>query len=289
MLINAVCKECSVTKKAIEYYIEQGLISPAVRENGYRDFSEDTVRRLKKISILRNLGLSVIEIQDVLSGGTAAAALNEIYRRRTLQMTVLQEKQKLIQELAATHDWKQVQDRLCQLQKKQTILERFMNAFPGYYGTFLCLHFAPYLNEPVLTERRQEAYDTIVSFLDKAEFDIPADLRKYLDGIALTLDENFMKTIARSTSDAIHDTEKYIADNKEEIERHLAYKKSGEYKTTPAYRLEQALCQFNRTSGYHDIFIPAMCRLSDSYRKYHEELLAANEILSKKYPGLNGR
>ena len=157
MLINAVCKECSVTKKAIEYYIEQGLISPAVRENGYRDFSEDTVRRLKKISILRNLGLSVIEIQDVLSGGTAAAALNEIYRRRTLQMTVLQEKQKLIQELAATHDWKQVQDRLCQLQKKQTILERFMNAFPGYYGTFLCLHFAPYLNEPVLTERRQEA------------------------------------------------------------------------------------------------------------------------------------
>lgn len=51
MLINAVCKECSVTKKAVEYYIEQGLISPIVQENGYREFSEEDVRQLKKISI----------------------------------------------------------------------------------------------------------------------------------------------------------------------------------------------------------------------------------------------
>lgn len=193
MLINAVCKECSVTKKAVEYYIEQGLVSPTVQENGYRDFSEEDIRRLKKISILRNLGLSVTDIQDVLFGETAASVLNEIYHRRNLQMTVLQEKQKLIQELASTHDWEQVQNRLCQLQKEQTILERLMNAFPGYYGKFLCLHFAPYLNEPVSTDRQQEAYDTIVSFLDKVDFDIPADLREYLDEITITLDESFME------------------------------------------------------------------------------------------------
>ena len=36
-------------------------------------------------------------------------------------------------------------------------------------------------------------------------------------------------------------------------------------------------------SGYNDIFIPAMCQLSESYRKYHEGLSAANEMLSKKY------
>ena len=36
MLINEVCKKCSLTKKAIEYYIEQGLVIPAIQENGYR-------------------------------------------------------------------------------------------------------------------------------------------------------------------------------------------------------------------------------------------------------------
>ena len=34
MLIHEVCKECNLTKKAIEYYGEQGLISPTVMENG---------------------------------------------------------------------------------------------------------------------------------------------------------------------------------------------------------------------------------------------------------------
>lgn len=235
MLINAVCKECSVTKKAVEYYIEQGLVSPTVQENGYRDFSEEDIRRLKKISILRNLGLSVTDIQDVLFGETAASVLNEIYHRRNLQMTVLQEKQKLIQELASTHDWEQVQNRLCQLQKEQTILERLMDAFPGYYGKFLCLHFAPYLNEPVSTDRQQEAYDTIVSFLDKVDFDIPADLREYLDEITITLDESFMERLTRSVSAVIHETEKYIADNKEIIESRIAYKQSEEYKASTAY------------------------------------------------------
>lgn len=28
MLINEVCKECNLTKKAVEYYAEQGLIQP---------------------------------------------------------------------------------------------------------------------------------------------------------------------------------------------------------------------------------------------------------------------
>lgn len=286
MLINAVCKECSVTKKAVEYYIEQGLVSPTVQENGYRDFSEEDIRRLKKISILRNLGLSVTDIQDVLFGETAVSVLNEIYHRRNLQMTVLQEKQKLIQELASTHDWEQVQNRLCQLQKEQTILERLMNAFPGYYGKFLCLHFAPYLNEPVSTDRQQEAYDTIVSFLDKVDFDIPADLREYLDEITITLDESFMERLTRSVSAVIHETEKYIADNKEIIESRIAYKQSEEYKESTAYSLEKALRQFNSASGYDDIFIPAMCQLSESYQKYHEELSAADKVFLQKYPGL---
>lgn len=35
MLINEVCKECNLTKKAVEYYTEQGLIQPRITENGY--------------------------------------------------------------------------------------------------------------------------------------------------------------------------------------------------------------------------------------------------------------
>lgn len=59
MLINEVRKRCGLTKKAIEYYEEQGLTCPQIMENGYRVFSEDDVIRLNKIAVLRGLGISV--------------------------------------------------------------------------------------------------------------------------------------------------------------------------------------------------------------------------------------
>lgn len=285
MLINEVCKKCSLTKKAIEYYIEQGIVIPATQENGYRRFSDKDIDTLKKVSVLRTLGLSVADIQDVLSNKNGAA-LNEVYHRKAMQMFLQQEKQELIQELAAKNDWEQIQGRLHLFQKKQMVLERLIDAFPGYYGKFLCLHFAPYLNCTVLTDTQQEAFDTIIAFLDSADFDIPDDLKGYLDEITLNLGSEFMEATSSSINEAVSETEKYIADHQEEIESYLAYKRSEEYETTPAGRLEKELRRFNSVSGYDDIFIPAMCQLSESYRKYHEGLSVANKILSQKYPGL---
>lgn len=282
MLIHEVCKECSITKKAIEYYIEQKLIFPSIQENGYRNFSDEDVLHLKKIAVLRSLGLSVTDIRDVLSSETTAA-LNEVYHKKALQISFLQEKQELLQELAAKHDWEQVQGKLRQLQKKQTILERFMDVFPGYYGKYICLHFAPYLNEPVVTDTQQEAFDTIIAFLDGADFNIPDDLKEYLDGITSNLSGDFMKSMSIGIKEAVHEPEKYIADNHEAIERYLAYKRSKEYEASPACRLEKALRQFNSMSGYDDIFIPAMCRLSGAYREYHEELLKADEKFVQRF------
>lgn len=283
MLINEVCKKCFLTKKAIEYYIEQGLVIPTIQENGYRSFSDENIDILKKISVLRTLGLSVTDIHDVLSNKTAAA-LNEVYHRKAVQMFVQQEKQELIQELASKHDWEQIQGSLHRLQKKQMVLERLIDAFPGYYGKFLCLHFAPYLRCPVLTDAQQEAFDTIIAFLDSVDFDIPDDLKGYLDEITLNLGSEFMEAASSSMSEAVSETEKYIADHNEEIESYLAYKRSKEYETTPAGRLEKELRRFNSMSGYNDIFIPAMCRLSETYQEYHKKLVNADKKFAQRYP-----
>ena len=280
MLMNEVCKKCSLTKKAVEYYMGQGLISPSIQENGYRNFSDEDVDRLNKISVLRSLGLSVADIQGVLSS-PGAAVLKEISGRKILQITVLQEKQKLIQELAENHDWKQIQVKLRLLEQKRSILERFMNAFPGHYGRFICLHFAAYLNEPILTDEQQEAFNTIIAFLDNVDFDIPADMQIYFDE---AFDETVMEGVDGIVKNAIQDMEKYIADNREIIENIMAYKQSEEYKSTPAYRLEEALKQFNSMSGYNEIFLPAMRRLSKSYREYYETLLRADEKFIQEYP-----
>lgn len=282
MLVNEVCKECKLTKKAVEYYVGQGLVVPSVRENGYRDFSDADIARLKKISVLRGLGLSVADIGGVLEA--RGVSLNDISGQKLMEIAVLQEKQKLVQELATTQDWETVQEKLLQIQRRQSVLERMRNAFPGYYGNFICQHFAPYLGEPVRTEEQQEAFDTIIAFLDGIQFQISDDLRAYYDEVTMSFDDTVAESVSAGMRSAVCDIEKYMDENREVIETCMAYKQSEEYKTSQVYRLEEILKQFNSTSGYNDILIPAMCRLSESYRAYYEMLQTASQKFLQRYP-----
>lgn len=287
MLINEVCKECSLTKKAVEYYVEQGLVKPTALENGYRDFSVEDTDRLKKTAVLRNLGLPVSDIQKILAEQTENAwyaALNEISRRKALEITILGEKHKLIAELAENHDWETVSDKLRQLQRKQTVLERLQNAFPGYYGNYVCQHFAPYLDEPVTTGGQQEAFETILAFLDSVSLEFPEDLREYYNEMAWDMGgQGFGNAPARIEA-AVCDIEKFMDENREVIENYMEYRQSAEYRDSIAYRIAETLRQFNNTSGYDDIFIPAMRRLSKSYCAYYETLQKANEKFLQRYP-----
>lgn len=283
MLVNEVCKKCFLTKKAIEYYVEQGLVSPQIQENGYRVFSEEDVEKLKKIAILRNLGLPVADIQMVLSH-QATNILKEISDKKFLEISALKEKHKLIQELASNNNWEQIHERLKQLEKKQSVLERLINVFPGFYGRYICLHFSIYLNEPITTTEQENAFCEIIDFLDNINFTVCAELQEYLNDVTINFDENFMENISSSVNNAIKDTERYICDNREVIESYMKYKQSDEYKTSAVYQLEQSLRQFSNTSGYNDVFIPAMCRLSKSYKEYHNALMKANDKFLEQYP-----
>lgn len=284
MRINEVCRRCALTRKAVLYYVEQGLISPAVEENGYRDFSEADVADLNKIAVLRKLGLSVADISEALSGGRTIAVLKALSHKNLIEQKALQEKQELITELAEGQDWERIQEKLRQLERRQTILERLLQAFPGNYGRYICLHFARYLNEPVVTEEQQAAYDTIITFLDTVDFDISEELRQYIDEAMANCDEAFMERLSVEMDIAVRDMEEYLAEHRESIEAYMAFKQSEEYRNTPAFQLEQALRKFQRTSGYEEVFLPAMRVFSSSYREYREELMKADEVFLRKYP-----
>lgn len=67
MKINEICQKTGLTKKAVAYYQEKGLISPASQENGYREFTQEEAGRLGTIAFLRRLGLPVQEIALLLA------------------------------------------------------------------------------------------------------------------------------------------------------------------------------------------------------------------------------
>ena len=286
MLINEVCKRCGLTKKAIEYYEEQGLTHPQIMGNGYRVFSEDDVIRLNKIAVLRGLGISVSDIKTVLAEKNHLS-FQTICDKKELEISDIQAKQQLLHMLARNQNWEDARAQLRQLDAKQSILSRLLDRFPGYFGKFISLHFAPYLNERAATDEQQDAFETIIDFLDGVNIVIPDDLKEYLDDAAKTIDlVDVSKKAAASVAAAIQDPEQYLKDNREVLERYEEIKASDAYKNTPGYRFQELFAQLNRENGYNDVFIPAMRRLSSSYREYYEKLLKANEVFLKSYRGV---
>ncbi len=280
MLINEVCKKCQLTKKAIEYYEEQKLLSPNILENGYRDFSEEDAVTLSRISVLRRLGLSVADIRSALAD-SSFSALRNISNKQILELENMQAKSNLTLQLANGEKWETIRLQLDQLEKKQSILSRLLEKFPGYYGRYAAFHFAAFLNEPIRTPEQQEAFDTIILFLDQIEISIQTEMKSYLEEIELTTNTNMINTINKNLALAVEHPEQYLSENKEILERYMAFTETDEYKSSPAFRLKNLLQNLNQQNGYNEVFIPAMCKLSQSYHSYYEKLQKANEVFQK--------
>ena len=74
MKINQVEQLVGITKKNIRFYEEQGLLSPGRnRENGYRDYTEEDVKKLEQIKLFRKLGLPLEEIRFMQTGKSTVA------------------------------------------------------------------------------------------------------------------------------------------------------------------------------------------------------------------------
>lgn len=65
-----------ICKKNIRYYEEEGLLSPSRNsQNGYREYSLADVEALKKIKLLRKLGVPVAEIRRLQNGELTLAQI----------------------------------------------------------------------------------------------------------------------------------------------------------------------------------------------------------------------
>ena len=283
MQLNELCKVCGLTKKAVEYYVDQQLVRPQVLENGYRDFSQQDAEMLKKVAVLRRLGLSVQTIRIVFLQGSQATLQQAVHQKAAL-LSVEQEQLSLLRCLADTQDWEAIRQQLDIAEKKQAILFRLLNVFPGCYGNYLRLHFARFLDLPIESTEQQQAFEAVVHYLDNVDFSLSPDLQEYLEQAARVLDQQAEEKIAASMEDLIKDPEAYLVEHKDEMEAYLAYKASEIYKESPMCQLQEQLYQLHQQKCYYDVFLPAMKRLSPSYAAYCQGLEAANQVFLQHYP-----
>ena len=176
MRIHEVCPATGLTKKAINWYEEQGLIAIPTDENGYRDFQDADIQKLKEIGLLRSLGLSAKEIETVLRASDKPAALKTIQAQKQRALEAQQFQVELLGKLSQNYTPDAI-EQLRQEWNSAPIGQKLQSAFPGFFGRVLFQHFLPYLQEPIRTEEQQNAYQTILAFLDGLELQIPLAIR----------------------------------------------------------------------------------------------------------------
>lgn len=286
MLINEAARKCGITKKAVQYYVEQGLVDPKVLENGYRDFSEEDTKVLKRVVLYRKLGLSIREIRRVLED---RGEISGIFYQRELELEQEKTKQEWLKRLAAGEAIEDLEPEIDPLSSNTIIIQKLGELFPGYYGKIIRLHFSRYLTGKVETEEQKKAFHQIIEFFDRVpEIRLPDDLREYLDACmeegSGEEETERLRRVLQEQEYALQNLDEFVRNHKKVLDDYQKYRQTEEYQNSPACRLMETMKQICAANGYDDTFIPAMRKLSPLYNEHYEQLLKANEQFMKSYP-----
>ena len=275
MLLNEIIKEVGMTKRAIKYYEEKGLLSVKKDNNGYRNYTKEDVEILKKISVYRKLGIGIDDIKKLLETNDKQILLN-IYHQK------LKENQAQEIELNALKDFIEDGDpnKVNELLDYETIENAIVSMLPEEeWADYLISHFKPFLNVRIKTPEQKEAFQNILEYCENTTLKTPFMMKL---GIKLT------GGIVKETRTADEMIAYYRDMSEEEYERLKASVlkgaklKSGILKYHPAYVAQRKMMKQYQDKGYNDIFIPNLMVLSPKYKEYKKALDSVNDRICRE-------
>jgi len=281
MKINDIIQQVDLSKRAIKYYEEQGLLTVAKDTNGYRNYTYENLETLKTISVYRKLGISIDDIRKLLKN-----------KDKDLLHQILKEKENNleleIQEINALKKFIENDniDLIYETINYSTIADALQDAIPGFIGYYFIYHFLPYLQIPIETAEQKEAYNAIIQFWDNTKIKIPLSMKitnwimyrvmpkPSIENMINKMDET-MKMYTNPTPDQYKKLKK-------QVEQGVKIKNNPLYKYSPAGLAQRKFMKELQNKGYNDIFIPNMIKLSPKYRAYHEALMKMNQKICQE-------
>lgn len=282
MLRKEIQHKTGLTRKAIEYYEEKGLIHPQKSENGYRDYSEQDLETLIKVSLFRKIGLSISEIKKCLFLDDGALA--GVLRKKQHQLDMDQKRKGLLELIAKGENLELINEKVNLIEAEESIYEKLERVFPGYFGQMIFAAYQPFFQEP-LGKEGEEPFEKYVEYLDQLPiFELSKEEKDYIEEVSSPFDMEVLKDVSQAKIDAIQHIEEWLKDNKDAISQYESYKNSEEYQNSMVKQIQDKLQKFMEDNKYYEIAIPLIRSFSKSYHTYYEKLLKANE----QYQNLKG-
>lgn len=272
---SEVEKITGLRRKAILYYEEKKLISPAFEENNYRNYSEEDLNRLIKISLYRRLGLNISEIKNILDSNNKE--IGKILRDRDYKIELEKSKKNLLERIIRNEDLKEITDELNTLEKEESIYEKLTRIFPGYFGQAFFMTYKPFLKEK-LKEDEEEAFNEYVNFLDSLpEIDFTEEEKSYIENLTSDFKNEDLEKINSEKIKAAYNFEDWLRENEDKVKAYEEFLESEEYKNSPLKTIRDKIKNHMIKNNYYDIAIPLIRKMSPAYDDYYKKLLETNE------------
>ena len=275
MLRNEVQDKTNLSRKAIEYYEEKGLVHPKKLENGYRDYSDGDVEVLKKISLLRNVGLSISEIALYLD--SKEEVLTSILRRKEHELDTCEKRKNVLNLIVKGESIDLINEELAIIEAQETIYDKLIRIFPGYFGQLIFSSYKIFLNES-LDKDEEAAFNEYIKFLDSLpNFELSKEEKDYIEAISSSFDMKALDDVNKGKLLAVENAETWLEDHKDYIKAYKEYKNTDEYKNSLIKLIQDKLKMFMQENNDYEKAIPLIRKFSKSYNAYYEKLLKANE------------
>lgn len=269
MLLNEIVKEVGMTKRAIKYYEEKGLLTVNKDNNGYRNYSNQDVDTLKKISVYRKLGIGIKDIQKLLKTDNKSILLH-IYQEK-LQDHVLQNSElKALKQFIDDGNANKANELL----DYQTVENAIESLLPGKeWANYFKSHFKPFLNIKLITPEQKQALQNILEYCDKTTLKIP---------FMMQIGMKIANTVSQESKSADEMIAYYRDMNENEYNKlkervYAGVKmKTGIMKYHPSFIAQRKMQKELQNKGYNDIFLPNLMVLSPKYAEYKKSFDALN-------------
>lgn len=274
MRLNEVIKQVDLSKRAIKFYEEKGLLKTKRDSNGYRNYTDKDISLLKEISSYRKMGIGLLDIKRILND---KSILKQILIEKKKEITISQNELEALEKFIENNNIEELYDSI----DYKTIADAIQNSIPGFYGYYFLNHFLPYLQIIIQTKEQQEAYNRLIEFWDNTNIRIPF-LMKLNSWILFKL--NFKKSlivqigqIDSQIKEMLNPTEEEYEKLKKKVNEGFKLKNSIFYKYSLIGISQRKFMKELQNKGYNDIFIPSMIALSPKYKEYHNALMAINK------------
>ena len=274
MRLNEVIKQVDLSKRAIKFYEEKGLLKTKRDSNGYRNYTDKDISLLKEISSYRKMGIGLSDIKRILND---KSVLKQILIEKKKEITISQNELEALEKFIENNNIEELYDSV----DYKTLADAIQNSIPGFYGYYFLNHFLPYLQIRIQTKEQQEAYNRLIEFWDNTNIRIPF-LMKLNSWILFKLNSKKSLIVQIEQIDSqikkmLNPTEEEYEKLKKKVNEGYKLKNSIFYKYSLIGISQRKFMKELQNKGYNDIFIPSMIALSPKYKEYHNALMAINK------------